>query len=225
MKKEWKNKWDSIVKKVFSVESLPVQPLWLNFQRKQDEEEFTNQYYKNILTRVRVWMLISTSGILLLQFIDYLLTGKFMNDAFAIRFEIFLPFSLLFILITFTNLYIDFFQYLNLLWIFMTSLGGIITAILCPDASLPFILASMALFFIASFVLFGLKPYFALIGNTILAIGLLWILINQKILHPSYTWPIIILLFIFLIVGYYAGWKIELLERKLYWSVKKQKSF
>ncbi|HAL64515.1 MAG TPA: hypothetical protein DCP10_02970, partial [Bacteroidales bacterium] len=72
-------------------------------------------------------------------------------------------------------------------------------------------------------ILFGLKPHFALISSSILLICLLWALIHENILDSLYTWPIILLSLIALFIGYYGGWKIEFLQRKLYWSLKQQK--
>jgi hypothetical protein len=45
---------------------------------------------------------------------------------------------------------------------------------------------------VGSFILFGLKPHFALISSSILLICLLWALIYENILNSLYTWPIIL---------------------------------
>ncbi len=223
MNKIYEKKWNNFLRKVFPIGNLPVHPLYLNFRFSQDESEFTEQYYPKIIKRLRWMIAITTFIILSLQFIDYGLTGIFMNDAFIIRFEIFLPFSLFFFLLSFTSFYLNFYQYINVLWLIMAGLGGILTIILGPEITRPIIITGLVLFLVGSFILFGLKPHFALISSSILLICLLWALIYENILNSLYTWPIILLSLITLFIGYYGGWKIEFLQRKLYWSLKQQK--
>lgn len=201
-------------KAVFPVKTLPVHPIWLYFFARPLEKDFHDYFYEKYLPAIRFAMIVSILVFLSFQLLDYFVTGDFFNPAFPIRFFIYLPFSVLVIYLTFSQVFNEIWNFLVLGWVLTTGLVGLICIYLEPAEVQPISSVGLLIFLSISFYLFGLRPIQALISVVIESASALYFIIQWGIIPYIYVYPLALLIVIIVIAGYFIAWRIEFIARK-----------
>ena len=198
---------------VFPVKTLPVHPVWLHFPAIPLEKDFQDYFYDKFLPAIRFALIVSVLIFLSFQVFDFLVTGEFINAAFPVRYFIYLPFSILVIYLTFSPTYREIWNYLVLGWIITTGAAGLICIYLEPVEVQPVSSVGLMVFFSISFYLFGLRPIQALISVVIgLAISLFF-MVHWEVVPFVYAYPLVLLIVIIALAGYFIAWRIEFAAR------------
>lgn len=218
--RQLKNFW----RDVFPVRSLPVHHLWLHFHATSLEKEFQEYFYKKYLPAIRLAMMVSVLIFLSFQLLDYLVTGEFLNDAFPVRFFIYLPFSVLVIYLSFLLAFREIWNYLVWVWVLTTAFAGLICIYLEPAEVHPVSSVGLMIYLFISFYMFGLRPFQALMTLLVVASLILYFLLEWVIIPSVYLFPLLIFILIIAIAGFFIAWHIDFVARHEFFLEKQMQA-
>lgn len=221
MKSQTLNKLQTFLKEVFPESALPVYPLGLSFLAEPLEKEFRKYYYKRFLPAIRFVILVSTLIFLSFQFFDYLITGDFYNAALPIRFYIYLPFSILILYFTYSEVFSEIWNYLVLGWMLTTTVAGTLCIYLEPEEVRVVSSIGLLVFLSISYYMFGLRPLQALISVAVESGIILYLLHIWGVIPLPYIGPLAMMLLFVTIAGYYTSWRLEIAARREFFLDKK----
>jgi hypothetical protein len=192
-------------RRLFPLKGVPVHPIWLGFRFPVSGQAYHQAHYGQALPRLRFVYLVSVLFFLSFQYIDFLFTGVFFNEAFMVRFVVYLPIAGMVFLMSFSRFFIDFWQYLMSIWVLLTGMGGIIAALMIPGPG--FIIHGMGLlvFFVCIFLVYGLRPHVAFICMVILSAASLVLFGADRHLQPVFVVSAGILQLMIMVLGYYVS--------------------
>lgn len=214
---EFKTFWQE----VFPTKALPVHPMGLSFLAEPLEKEFRKYYYQRHLPAIRFVILVSTLIFLVFQLFDYLITGDFYNAALPIRFYIYLPFSLLILYFTYSEVFSEIWNYLVLGWMLTTTMAGVLCIYFEPEEVRVVSSIGVLVFLSISYYMFGLRPLQAFISVLLESGLILYLLHIWGVIPLTYLGPLAMMLIFIAIAGYYTSWRLEMAARREFFLDKK----
>lgn len=203
--------------KIFPLNGIPLHPLWLGFRLPHHGRDYHQAHYTAAIPRLRFVYLISVLFFLSFQYIDFLFTAAFFNEAFKVRFLVYLPIAALVFVMSYSRFFIDFWQYVMSIWVLLTGTGGLIAALMLPGPGFIIHMMGLMVFFVCIFLIYGLRPHVAFACMLILSVASLLLFASDRHIQPAYVVATGILHLMVLVLGYYMAWLNDFNARRMYW--------